>query len=150
MLVKKFHLIKFISLSRSQIKQTLKKKAFEDAGIPVKQISLVQVQPSPQPSATITSHEMIYIKSEPQPILTLPSTSTAIVVEAGQLNENEIIVDHLRDEQQLQLNENDFNLLTNADEMTLNRLNTSVSGTEISTIDSNDLKLEFDSDVVTG
>lgn len=93
---------------------------------------------------------MIYMKSECQPILTLPSTSTAIVVEAGQLNENEIIVDHLKDEQQLQLNENDFNLLTNADEMTLNRLNTSISGTDISAIDSNDLKLEFDSDVVTG
>lgn len=108
------------------------------------------MQPSPQTKATITSHEMIYIKSEPQPIITLPSTSTTIVVEAGQLNENEIIVDHLKDEQQLQLNENDFNLLTNADEMTLNRLNTSVSGTEISTIDSNDLKLEFDSDALNG
>lgn len=116
----------------------------------MKQISLVQVQPSPQSTATITSHEMIYINAEPQSILTLPSTSTAIVVGAGQFNENEIIMDHLKDEQQLQLNENDFNLLTNADEMTLNRLNTAAAGTEISTIDSNDLKLEFDSDVVTG
>lgn len=114
----------------------------------MKQISLVQVQPSPYPTATITSHEMIYIKSEPQSnILTLPSTSTAIVVP---LDEDEIIVDSLKDEQQLQINENDFNLLTNTNEVTLNRLNTSVSGTEISTIDSNDLKLEFDSEVVTG
>lgn len=39
-----------ISNFRSQIRQTLKKKAFEDAGIPVKQVQIVQQ--SPQQSQT--------------------------------------------------------------------------------------------------
>lgn len=38
-----------VSACRTQIRTALKKKAFEDAGLPVRQMSTVQTQPTQQP-----------------------------------------------------------------------------------------------------
>lgn len=114
---------------------------------------MVQVQTSTPPAPTIT-HETIYIKSEQsQPSISIPSTSTAIVLDASAvLDENQIIVGDIKHEQELQIsNQADLTVLTNSDEMTLNRLNTSeTSEVEMATTDSNDLKMEFDTNVATG
>lgn len=108
----------------------------------MKQISLVQVQPTFPPVETVASHETIYIKSETRG--SMPSTSTAIIVAASPLNENEIIVDNIKTETELQIeNQSNLNLMTCSDEMTLNRLNTTAAELEIASTDSNDLKMEF-------
>lgn len=139
--------------NRSQIKQTLKKKAFEEAGIPVKQISLIQVQSPPPPPVTptvaptlITStviqpddtqitqidEEMVYIKSEvtPQPpqqiISSMPSTSTAtLILPAPSELPHELIESNVKEEEEIQIGgENDeLNLLGHADAALLSTLN---------------------------
>lgn len=131
---------------RSQIKQTLKKKAFEEAGIPVKQISLVQVQPQTMTPVHITQ-ETVYIKNEPQILSSIPSTSTAIIVQASPEPPNELIVSEMKDEDDdIRIGVHDtINLLTNPDEELLDSLH--APATEDDSVDSNEIKME---DVVTG
>lgn len=119
-------------MNRSQIKQTLKKKAFEEAGIPVKQISLIQVQSPPpvqppqpttttlitstvvQPETQITQpedDEMVYIKNEPpqsqlpqQIIASMPSTSTAtLILPAPSEPPHELIESDVKQEEEIQI-----------------------------------------------
>lgn len=133
----------------------MKKKAFEDAGIPVKQISMVQVQSTPSLPVTVPTaeHETIYVKSEVQPSLAIPSTSTAILVEAPILDQGEIIVDTIKNETGLTLSSHaDLNLLTNTDELLLSNLTetpNAITGEITTSTDSNDLKMEFDTEVAT-
>lgn len=56
---------------RSQIRQTLKKKAFEDAGIPVKQVSVqqTQAQPMQQSSQPLQSQQQQQQQQTQQPLL---------------------------------------------------------------------------------
>lgn len=71
---------------RSQIRQTLKKKTFEEAGIPVKQVSVFQVQ-SPQASVAIDTTPII-VQSTPIVVQTTQAPTvaytqqTAILIEA--------------------------------------------------------------------
>lgn len=122
---------------RSQIKQTLKKKAFEEAGIPVKQV-LVQAQPS---TSTQVPQETIYVKNEPQILSAIPSTSTAIIVTQPE-PPSELLVPSKCEEIQIDTNE-DINLLTNPNVALLS----TPSGSVDDSIDSNELKLE---DLVSG
>lgn len=123
---------------RSQIKQTLKKKAFEEAGIPVKQV-LVQAQPS---TSTQVPQETIYVKNEPQILSAIPSTSTAIIVTQPE-PPSELLVPTVKcGEIQIDTNE-DVNLLTNPNVTLLS----TPSGSIDDSIDSNELKLD---DIVTG
>lgn len=130
----------FVFLNRSQIKQTLKKKAFEEAGIPVKQISMVQVQSPPPtlitPAAVIPSPAQIsqiddatvYMKTEPQIIASIPSTSTAQLIPTSSEPPNELLVSEVKEEDEIQIGTNDeLNLLTNTDETLLTSLNVPLS-----------------------
>lgn len=121
---------------RSQIKQTLKKKAFEEAGIPVKQISLVQVQPSTIAPTQVTqmTQETVYIKSEPQ-IMSFPSTSTTtIILPATSEPPHELIVsDEIKSDLDDQMDthlttqigtHDELNILTNPDDTLLSSLTT--------------------------
>lgn len=134
-------------LNRSQIKQTLKKKAFEEAGIPVKQISLIQVQSPPpppvaptlitstvvQPEATQIDEEMVYIKNEPTPqppqqiITSMPSTSTAtLILPAPSEPPQELLIESdVKQEEEIQIGgtNDELNLLTHTDEALLSTLN---------------------------
>lgn len=136
---------------RCQIKQTLKKKAFEEAGIPVKQISLIQVQSPPPATATPTTsiipstviqpetaqftqidEEMVYIKSEApslqpphQIIASIPSTSTAtLILPAPSEPPSELIVSDVKHEDEIQIDgtNDDLNLLANTDEALISSL----------------------------
>lgn len=121
---------------RSQIKQTLKKKAFEEAGIPVKQI-LIQVQ-QPQPH-TSTSQEKIYVKNESQVLSAIPSTSTAIIV-THPLPPTELMVSDIKDE-----SHDEVNLLTDPD---VDLLSTETpSGSADESIDSVEIKMD---EILTG
>lgn len=125
----------------------MKKKAFEEAGIPVKQISLVQVQPQTIVPTQITQ-EMVYIKSEPQLMSTIPSTSTTILIPTSSEPPSQLIVsDDVKDEDihmgtqiVTQIGTHDeLNLLTNTDEVLLSSLATpSSEGTD----DSIEIKME--------
>lgn len=78
----------------------------------MKQISLVQVHP--QHTVTQTSQETIYIKSEPQILSTIPSTSTAIIVSTSEPPAELIIPDVKEEEIQID-SQNAINLFTNPD-----------------------------------
>lgn len=140
---------------RSQIKQTLKKKAFEDAGIPVKQISMVQVQP-PTHVAQVAHAETVYIKSEPELLSSIPSTSTTILIPASLEPPNELIISDIKDEQSIQLGTHigttdELNLLTNTDEALLSSddtlLDTPLTEDSDDSIDLHEVKME---EVVSG
>lgn len=73
---------------RTQIRTALKKKAFEDAGLPVRQISAAPAQP-PQPAATAPAQ---------QPILKQPSEVTLNMLNAA---ETEVDVEGLHEEVKL-------------------------------------------------
>lgn len=124
----------------------MKKKAFEEAGIPVKQISLIQVQPQAIATAPIThvAQETVYIKSEPQLISTIPSTSTTILVPATAEPPGELIVSDVIKDEDIQMatqirTEDQLNLLANADDTLLSSL---ASPTTESTEDSIEVKME--------
>lgn len=111
----------------------------------MKQISLVQVQPQTITPAHI-AQETVYIKNEPQILSSIPSTSTAIIVQASPQPPNELIVSEIKDEDDIQIETHDtINLLTHTDEALLNALN--APATEEDSIDSNEIKME---DVLTG
>lgn len=74
----------FCGCCRTQIRTALKKKAFEDAGLPVRQMSAVQ--PQPQPAAQ-------------QPILKQPSEVTLNMLNAA---ESEVDVEGLHEEVKLE------------------------------------------------
>lgn len=147
-----FCFIVFFFWNRSQIKQTLKKKAFEEAGIPVKQISLIQVQSPPtvtpttsiisstivQPDAELQAQitqideETVYIKNEPssqlphQIITSMPSTSTAtLILPAPSEPPSQLIVSNVKEEEEIQIDDtnDELNLLANTDEALLSSLN---------------------------
>lgn len=102
---------KYFALNfRSQIKQTLKKKAFEEAGIPVKQISMIQTQP--KPSTSHATPETIYVKNDPDILSAIPSTSTAIIVTQSEPPAE--LMGLSTKSEDLQMVE-DINLLTNPD-----------------------------------
>ncbi|XP_031623787.1 uncharacterized protein LOC116341071 isoform X1 [Contarinia nasturtii] len=115
----------------SQIKQTLKKKAFEEAGIPVKQITMVQAQPH------TSTQDILYIKGESQDLSAIPSTSNTIMVTQpkppAELISTEIKTEeiHIHD---------DINLLTNPDAALLSSLETPTTADESS--DSSEIKME--------
>lgn len=124
----------------------MKKKAFEEAGIPVKQISLIQVQPQAIASTQVTqvTQETVYIKSEPQLISTIPSSSTTILVPTSSEPPTELIVsDDIKDENihmGTQIGtEDELNLLTNTDDALLGSL---ASPNNDSTDDSSEVKME--------
>lgn len=127
----------------------MKKKAFEEAGIPVKQISLVQVQPqiiaaAPIPQVT----ETLYIKNEPQLMSAIPSTSTTIILPAPLEPPNELIVSDDIKEENIQIgtqNDNahdDLDLLTTTDEALLNSLTTPITEGTDDSADSPEIKME--------
>lgn len=82
--------------------------------------------------------ETIYVKSEPQILSTMPSTSTTIILPAGAEPPTELMVSSIKDED-IQIDPQDMNLLTNPDEM-LSSLNSSTPDDD--SIDSNELKME--------
>ncbi|XP_037052284.1 chromatin complexes subunit BAP18 isoform X1 [Bradysia coprophila] len=101
----------------SQIRQTLKKKTFEDAGIPVKQISV-----QPQQQQQQQQHQ------QPQQVV------TAQITQFQQIQSNDIIKQEPEDQ----------GLMKKSAEMTLNRLNT-IQDTEVDVEGlSSDVKLEFE------
>ncbi|XP_037052285.1 chromatin complexes subunit BAP18 isoform X2 [Bradysia coprophila] len=105
------------SPSGSQIRQTLKKKTFEDAGIPVKQISV-----QPQQQQQQQQHQ------QPQQVV------TAQITQFQQIQSNDIIKQEPEDQ----------GLMKKSAEMTLNRLNT-IQDTEVDVEGlSSDVKLEFE------
>lgn len=124
----------------------------------MKHISLVQVQPPTvaptltvpftstvvQPDAQLTQidEEMMYIKSEPQIISSLPSTSTTLIIPTSTEPPNELIVSDIKEED-IQIGTNvELNLLTNSDEILLSSLDAPpVEGTDES-IDSTEIKME--------
>ncbi|XP_055299493.1 chromatin complexes subunit BAP18 isoform X2 [Sitodiplosis mosellana] len=113
----------------SQIKQTLKKKAFEEAGIPVKQISLMQ-------SPTHTAPETIFVKNDPQILSAIPSTSTAIIVTHPE-PPAELMVPNVKTEEI----HDEINLLTNPNATLLSSIDTPTT-VDDSTDDSSEIKLE--------
>lgn len=139
----------FSSSNRSQIKQTLKKKAFEEAGIPVKQISMVQVQSpavaptliapaattvSVSPTAQVT-HQIdggtVYIKTESQIITSsMPSTSTALIIPAAAAEPpNELIVSEIKEEE-IQINDEEV-LISSMDVPPVEGTDDSIESAEI-------------------
>lgn len=143
-------------MARSQIKQTLKKKAFEEAGIPVKQISLIQVQSptvpptlitqtviSPEAQITQIDEETVYIKNEPSTTFTsLPSTSTAaLIIPTSTEPPHELIVSDIKEEEELQISD-DLNLLANTDDDLLSSMDVPpVEGIDDS-IESTEIKMD--------
>lgn len=128
----------------------MKKKAFEEAGIPVKQISLVQVQPQIIAAAPIpqVTTETLYIKSEPQLMSAIPSTSTTIILPTPLEPPHELIVsDDIKEEDihigtQIDHAHDELNLLTSTDEALLSSLTTpAIEGTDDSE-DSPEIKME--------
>lgn len=118
---------------RSQIKQTLKKKAFEEAGIPVKQISLGQSQPQTSKQA---AQETLFVKNDPQILSAIPSTSTAIIVTQSE-PPAELMVPDIKSEE---IHE-EINLLTNPNATLLSTIDTPTTGDD-STDDSSEIKIE--------
>lgn len=128
----------------SQIRQTLKKKAFEEAGIPVKQISLVQSLP-PAPVQT-TTQQPLQVPQVIQVIQTIPqqATVTTLVEESPAASTSEAI------EQKLEV-QNEHSMLSGLSaEMTLNRLNAHENEIDTDTLESSDVKLEFDTEEEAG
>lgn len=133
----------FVSCS-SQIRQTLKKKAFEEAGIPVKQVSLGQAQPAvqqqqPQQQQTQPQQQQQQtIVFTQQPI----QTTQQSVVPKSELESVDETSDVKMEGQE------ELSLLGKSAEMTLNRLNT--QEVDVDSLASSDVKLEFDTEEVAG
>lgn len=127
--------------SRSQIRQTLKKKAFEDAGIPVKQMALVQapVQQQPQP-------QIIQVQLQPQPqIVQVTQDQIQEVTVCETVSQTGEIIKSETEQNQLGM------IGTSADMMmTLNRLNTQESEVDVESLSTSEVKLEFDTEEVAG
>lgn len=130
-------------ISSSQIRQTLKKKAFEEAGIPVKQISLIQSLPVQ--SLQTTPQQSGQIPQVIQVIQTLPSQGTdTILVEESPASTSDAI------EQKIEV-ENEHSILSSMSaEMTLNRLNVQENDIDADALESSDVKLEFDTEEEAG
>lgn len=127
----------------SQIRQTLKKKAFEEAGIPVKQISLVQSLPA-QSLQTIPQ-QSVQIPQVIQVVQTMPQQGgDTILVEELAASTSEAI------EQKIEV-ENEHSILSSMSaEMTLNRLNVQENDMDADPLESSDVKLEFDTEEEAG
>lgn len=131
----------------------MKKKAFEDAGIPIK---VVQVQSVP--AATIAPPETIVHVSAPQqdikpdikPAIASTSATEVLVFDQSQLQSSfdQPSVVQLGDVQEIKLETPlDINFDTNSSEMTLNRINTDDAEVEIDSLDS---KMDLGTEIVTG
>lgn len=133
----------FRFISSSQIRQTLKKKAFEEAGIPVKQISLVQTLPPAQFHST--PQQPAQIPQVIQVVQTLPQQATVTeLVEESPASTSELI------EQKLEV-DNEHSILSGLSaEMTLNRLNMQENEIDTDTLESSDVKLDFDTEEEAG
>lgn len=133
----------FCLIFSSQIRQTLKKKAFEEAGIPVKQISLIQTLP-PAPVQT-TPPQTSQIPQVIQVVQTLPQQATVTtLVQESPASTSEAIEQKLEEQ-------NEHSILSGLSaEMTLNRLNVQENEMDTDTLESSDVKLEFDTEEETG
>lgn len=107
----------------------------------MKQISLVQVQPQ----AIIQTQETVYIKSEPQILSTIPSTSTAIIVTAPSHEPpSELIIPDVKEED-IQIDSQDaISMFTNPDAPLLSSMDSPVVD---DSVDSTEVKME---EVITG
>lgn len=121
----------------------MKKKAFEEAGIPVKQISLIQTLP-PAPVQT-TPPQASQVPQVIQVVQTLPQQATVTtLVQESPASTSESIEPKLEEQ-------NEHSILSGLSaEMTLNRLNVQENEMDTDTLESSDVKLEFDTEEETG
>ncbi|XP_055858981.1 chromatin complexes subunit BAP18 isoform X2 [Episyrphus balteatus] len=156
------------SPSGSQIRQTLKKKAYEDAGIPAKQVPAsqvqhilqaqpVQIQQQPQTShqqpkliqqQVIIQQAPMTVSSQlqqlPQTIQTQPhqSPQTVTIQQLQQVKTEPVVVDNSATGLMTGTKSGDMM-------MTLNRLNTQENEVDVECLPS-DVKLEFTGEEVAG
>lgn len=111
-------------------------QAIESPILEIKEtVNIIKSEADPQ-----TSHEPSPSTSSTTPSIVL---STQVIEPA-----NDVIVDNMKDEIQMD-NENSLDILTNPDELTLNRLNTTATEVEVSTIDTSEVKMDFDTEIMT-
>lgn len=133
----------------------MKKKAFEEAGIPVKQISLIQPHaPVTLQSSTIQhhhhqqqqQHQAELVPQIIQVVQELPQQAsvTAIMEESTSTTSTNDLLDP-----KLEVSDG-HSLLSLSPEMTLNRLNAHENEIFTDALESSDVKLEFDTEEVTG
>ncbi|ETN60866.1 chromatin complexes subunit BAP18 [Anopheles darlingi] len=123
----------------SQIRQTLKKKAFEDAGVPVRQPAVSQPQHLPQQlqATQQVQHQMIVTSASVVPFdETATHQSSAVIADP-------MVIDAVIKDDKSELSSG---LLCQPSDisMTLNRINTQAHEADVEGISSSEMKLEFE------
>lgn len=142
-----------IYFHRSQIRQTLKKKAFEDAGIPVKQVSLMHQVTTPPQKPQLQSPTLVPMQTTQvtqQHIMPVQQHILHIQQPAHRqqhINQQKTLVGTVK----IEKNADELGIIgSNSDMlMTLNRLNTHESEVYGEDLPTNNVKLGFDNDKVT-
>uniref|UniRef100_A0A2M4AU15 Putative chromatin complex subunit bap18 n=1 Tax=Anopheles triannulatus TaxID=58253 RepID=A0A2M4AU15_9DIPT len=123
----------------SQIRQTLKKKAFEDAGVPVRQPVVSQPQHLPQQlqATQQVQHQMIVTSAT-----VVPFDETATHQPSAVIGDPMVIDAVIKDDK----SELSSGLLCQPSDisMTLNRINTQALEADVEGISSSEMKLEFE------
>lgn len=131
-----------VSFFRSQIRQTLKKKAFEDAGIPIKQITIQSTQQSIQQQQAQAQPQQQQVPQQQQQqiqVIQQQQQQQTIVLPGGttQLNTTSSVKQEVHQEPAGLMNKSAEVM------MTLNRLNTQESEVDVEGL-SSDVKMEFE------
>ena len=119
---------------RSQIRHTLKKKAFEDAGLPVRQLT--------QPTSTQSHHLQQQAQQQQQQIIVTSSAHYEEGVPSSTVIAHPMVIESvIKDDN----TESSGLLCQPADiSMTLNRLNTQEHEADVEGMASSEMKLEFE------
>lgn len=126
----------FACFRRSQIRQTLKKKAFEDAGIPVKQVSAQSKATPQQTTSTVVA------QSQPQP----QQPSLQPPQQQSPQPTNDVVQQQQQATEIKQETGDQAGLMNKSAEMmmTLNRLNTQESEVDVEGLATSEVKMEFE------
>lgn len=132
---------------RSQIRQTLKKKAFEDAGIPVKQMAIIQQTTPPPPAPLTGGTNSISVAQPPATIISAVATPDEPIAMPAPIKVEETIVGSSSVAAAAAEPPSTGDGLLNKSAagdmmMTLNRLNTQESEVDVEGL-SSDVKMEF-------
>uniref|UniRef100_A0A2M4C2C4 Putative chromatin complex subunit bap18 n=1 Tax=Anopheles marajoara TaxID=58244 RepID=A0A2M4C2C4_9DIPT len=123
----------------SQIRQTLKKKAFEDAGVPIRQPVVSQAQHLPQQlqATQQVQHQMIVTSAS-----VVPFDEAATHQQSAVIGDPMVIDAVIKDDK----SELSSGLLCQPSDisMTLNRINTQAHEADVEGISSSEMKLEFE------
>lgn len=121
----------------------MKKKAFEDAGIPVKQISIVQQVQIPQQQSQQQQLQQLPLQGA------LPQQQQQQQLQIQPLPQ---VVQTQIQEVTVQADQNQLGIIGNNSDimMTLNRLNTHESEVDVESLSTSEVKLDFDSEEVAG